>query len=340
MFDANSRISSKIRTSAAISCKLLGVVAGFAMLQGCAVVGDVLPPALNLPARATDMTVLEHGDKLTISFKLPSTTTEGMLIRHPPEIDLRIGPAPGNPADANGWASKATRIPAPRDPHAEIPVTPWVNRKVAVSVRLLNERGKDAGWSPLVMVTVVPPLEPPKDLQAASQPSGVHLKWNSPAPKFRVFRHLASGPGFEQIATPEKPEYDDAVAFGAEYSYYVQALAPAGDGMAESDNSATIAFTPRDVFPPDAPKGLNFILGGKTIELTWSRNAESDLRGYRVYRAFENNTFERITPQPQESTSYSDRNIEAGKRYRYAISAVDLAGNESKLSEPVVVVAP
>ena len=68
---------------------------------------------------------------------------------------------------------------------------------------------------------------------AESQPAGVHLKWNSPAPKFRVFRHLATGPGFEQVATPEKPEFDDAVEFGKEYSYYVQALAPAGDGTAE-----------------------------------------------------------------------------------------------------------
>jgi len=63
------------------------------------------------------------------------------------------------------------------------------------------------------------------------------------------------------------------------------------------------------------------------------------IEGYRVYRAFENNTFEHIT-EPQDSTSFSDRNIESGKRYRYAVSAVDLSGNESKLSEPVAVTAP
>jgi len=288
--------------------------------------------------RATDMTAIEHAKVITVAFKLPATTTEGTLIRHKPEIDLRIGPAPENPLDDKTWAAHAVRIPT-GDPHADMPVAPWVNQKVAISVRLLNEHGKDAGWSPLVILTVVSPVATPENLVASSQPSGVHLKWISPAPKFRVFRHLATGPGFEQIATPEKPEYDDAVDLGKEYSYYVQALAPAGDGTAESDNSATISFTPKDEFPPAAPVGLQFILGGKTIELTWTRNTEPDLAGYQVYRAFENNAYERIK-DTQESTSYSDRNIEPGRHYRYAVTAVDRAGNESPKSEPVTVTAP
>ncbi len=115
----------------------------------------------------------------------------------------------------------------------------------------------------------------------------------------------------------------------------MQALAPAGDGTAESEDSATVSITPKDEFPPAPPTGLNFILGGKTIELTWTRNTETDLKGYRVYRAFENNNFERITTDTQDSTSYSDRNLESGKRYRYAVTAIDTAGNESKMSEPV-----
>ena len=334
MFDANSRKLSRIRTSAVTFCSAVALL----VLQGCGVVGDVLPPTVNLPVPATEMTVLQHADRLEIAFKLPSLTTEGMLIRHPPEIDLRIGPAPENPNDTTGWAARATRIPA-KDPHAIAPVGPWANQRVAVAVRLLNDRGKDAGWSPLVIVNVVPPVPTPQDLVATSQPAGVHLKWTSTAPKFRVFRHQVAGPGYEQVATPEKPEYDDNVDMGKPYTYYVQALAPAGDGTAESDNSAPITFTPKDEFAPAVPTGLNFILGGKTIELTWSRNTEADLKGYRIYRAFENNPMERVG-DTQDSTSYSDRNIAAGKQYRYAITAIDLSGNESKMSEPVMVTAP
>jgi hypothetical protein len=308
------------------------------LLGGCGVVGDVLPPTLNLPSHATDVTVQEHGDKIGISFKMPTTTTEGQLIRRPPEIDLRIGPAPENLNDVGRWAAHAKRVPA-TDPHADVPAGQWVNQKVAVGVRLLNDRGKDAGWSPLVVVTVVPPVATPANVEAKSQPAGVHLQWKSTAAKFRVFRHQQAGPGFEQVATPEKPEYDDAVDFGKEYQYYVQALAPAGDGTAQSDDSATVKITPKDEFPPAAPTGLQYILGGKTIELTWRRNTEGDLKGYRVYRAFENNPFERIG-DTQDSTSYSDKNIEPGKHYRYAVTAIDLAGNESEKSGAVMVTAP
>jgi hypothetical protein len=338
MFDANSRILSRIRTSAGIFCSAAALLPLCMLLAGCGVVGDVLPPTLNLPAQATDVTVQEHGDKIGVGFKMPTMTTEGQLIRHPPEIDLRIGPAPEDPKNTNAWATHAKRIPAP-DPHAEIPVAAWVNQKVAISVRLLNDHGKDAGWSPLVLLNVVPPIPTPTDVVIKSQPAGVHLEWKSTVSKFRVFRHQPAGPGFEQVATPEKPEYDDPVDFGKEYSYYVQALAPAGDGTAESADSQTVSIVPKDEFPPAAPTGLNFIPGGKTIELTWRRNTESDLKGYRVYRAFENNPFERIT-DTQESTSYSDRNIEPGKHYRYAVTAIDLAGNESAKSEPITVTAP
>src|SRR5580704_7690460 len=144
MFDASSRILSKIRTSAAIFCSTL-------FLAGCGVVGDILPPALNLPMRATDMTAVEHANVIMVTFKLPATTTEGMLIRQNPEIDLRIGPAPADPNDDKGWAAHATRIPT-TEPQASTLAAPWVNQKVAISVRLLNEHGKDAGWAPLVIL--------------------------------------------------------------------------------------------------------------------------------------------------------------------------------------------
>lgn len=308
-------------------------------LQSCGYTGDILPPALNLPARATDMVAQEHAGNIVVGFVIPRMTTEGLLLRHPPQIDFRIGPAPADPNDVNGWAARATRIPSTGTGHLETPVAPWINQTVAMSVRLLNNRGKDAGWSPLVRLSVVPPLAPPSNLAAEPQPAGVRIKWNSPAPKFRVMRHGPDAPNFTQIATADKPEYDDPVEFGKEYTYTVQAFAPTGDGTAESDLSAPVTIVPKDIFPPAAPVGLTFILGGKTVELTWTRNTEPDLAGYRIYRSFENNPFDRIK-ETQESTSYSDRNIEPGKHYRYAVSAVDRSGNESKLSEPVTVTAP
>ena len=38
--------------------------------------------------------------------------------------------------------------------------------------------------------------------------------------------------------------------------------------------------------------------------------------------------------------AYSDRKVEAGKTYRYQISAIDQSGNESARSQPVTVTIP
>jgi hypothetical protein len=338
MFDASLRKLSKTRISAATFCKS-GIVLSALLLGACGYVSDIMPPALNLPSKAADVTAVEHGAVIAIGFEMPKLTTEGARIRHQPRIDLRIGPAPANLYDIKTWLEHAKEVPV-TGAQIEIPVAAWVNQKVAIGLRLQNDRGKDAGWAePLVAVTVIPPLDVPKNLAAASQPEGVSLHWTSTAPRFRVFRRGPDTVGFSQIATPDKPSYDDPVGFDKEYSYYVQAIAPAGEGTAESDHSAPVVITPKDTFPPASPTGLAYILGGKTIELSWAHSTESDLAGYRVYRAFENNAFERVTGT-RESTSYSDHNIEPGKHYRYAVTAIDRAGNESKLSEPITVTAP
>ena len=49
--------------------------------------------------------------------------------------------------------------------------------------------------------------------------------------------------------------------------------------------------TPRDVFPPAAPVGLEAAIvpatpqGAAYVELSWAISPEPDLAGYRVYRS-------------------------------------------------------
>ena len=69
------------------------------------------------------------------------------------------------------------------------------------------------------------------------------------------------------------------------------------------------------------------------MELAWTRNTEKDFRGYNVYRSTDGGPFEKIAdliPAP----TFSDSKIEAGKKYRYEVSAVDVKGNESAHSTP------
>jgi fibronectin type 3 domain-containing protein len=94
-----------------------------------------------------------------------------------------------------------------------------------------------------------------------------------------------------------------------------------------------------DTFPPAAPAGLAAVPSTASIELVWERNTEPNVIGYRIYRALGNGAFERLA-DAQELPTYSDHKIEAGKTYRYAVSAVKSNKVESKLSDPVEVTLP
>src|SRR5262249_40891008 len=99
------------------------------------------------------------------------------------------------------------------------------------------------------------------------------------------------------------------------------------------------SVTPIDKFAPAVPKGLNAIIATEGVELVWDRNTESDLAGYRLYRALGDGKFEKIA-DVSDTPSYSDRKLESGKRYRYAVSSVDRLNNESAQSQPVEITAP
>ena len=137
------------------------------------------------------------------------------------------------------------------------------------------------------------------------------------------------------------PEWTDSgTEFGKRYTYLVQSIVTVGDRkQAESDLSDEATIVPRDIFPPAAPKGVQASIAPNSIELNWERNTEEDLNGYRVYRAEGNGAMEKVG-DVSVVPSYSDRKVEHGKTYRYAISAIDQAGNESPRSAPVDVAMP
>jgi fibronectin type 3 domain-containing protein len=104
--------------------------------------------------------------------------------------------------------------------------------------------------------------------------------------------------------------------------------------VAESDLSEEAVIKPVDTFPPAAPAGLHATIGPASIELSWDPNGESDVAGYRVYRSAGGGAFGKIA-DVGIAPSYSDRTVKKDTAYRYQVSAVDRAGNESTRSESV-----
>ncbi len=313
-------------------------------LTSCGYIGEPLPPLMNIPARVTDLAAVQRGAKIIVQFTAPKLTTEGVVLKHDGQLDARIGPKPAGAFDGAAWSAGAKPAgEAVMDngrARYEIPVSDWIGKEVAIAVRTVAVNGRDAGWSNPVTLTVVAPPERPAELRAEAVPEGVHLTWQAAGKDFVILRRAPGAESFVIAAHSDKPEWTDTGAeFGKTCSYIVQSVTKAGQSEAQSDLSDEVQITPKDTFPPAAPAGLTAVPSTASIELVWERNTEPGIAGYRVYRALGGGPLEKLTDS-QELPSYSDRKIEPGKTYRYAVTAVKTNGVESKLSGAVEATAP
>ncbi len=304
-------------------------------LSGCGYVGDPLPPLANVPGHIGDVAAIQRGARIIVHFTPPAFTTEQIAIKTPLRLDLRIGAAVA-PFTPEGWAEKARAIPAPAIhgglAEYEIPVADWAGKDITIAARAIGANGKDSGWSNFVNLTIVPTPPAPAGVRADAVPDGVKLSWQGEPGEFHILRRAGEEKSFTAAATVKQNEWiDRAAETGTPYTYLVQRIVPAGERVAESELSAPISITPRDTFPPAAPTGLRAIAAAQSIELTWEANTEPDLAGYRIYRAVGDGPFEKLADISQ-LPAYSDRAVEAGKTYRYQLTARDQAGNESPRS--------
>jgi hypothetical protein len=114
--------------------------------------------------------------------------------------------------------------------------------------------------------------------------------------------------------------FSDALEFERERCYSVRAIR---SGV-ESDASARLCVRPVDVYPPPAPAAPEAVAGEGVISLIWEPSSAIDLGGYLVLRGEPGDaTLLALTPHPIAEASYRDTTVVAGRRYAYAIVAVD-----------------
>jgi fibronectin type 3 domain-containing protein len=271
-----------------------------------------------LPTPVSDLAAVERGDKIIVQFTVPSRTTEALLLREKPKLVVYV-------------ADVAKEI-EPQDAlaHVELDARPFYGKDVKVGVKALNDHDRDAGFSNMVTLHVVPALVQPANLKADAVAAGVAVSWDSPGKSFVIFRQGPGEPGLTKLDTADhSPFIDKTIEYGKEYRYAVQSVtADAQSEIAEMPK----AFTPIDRFAPAAPQALAAVVGTQSVELVWDRATESDLAGYRIYRDAGSGQFERIG-ESHDAPSFSDKTVEKNKRYRYAVTAYDKSGNESALSE-------
>jgi len=318
-----------------------------AILSGCGYRGAVLPPSPELPNPVADLVVIERGDRLAITFTTTPRTTDSLAIKRFSEIDLRIGPAVA-PFDFERWADAARRYelqpppagdpddPKPQSMSDSIPVSEWVGQHIVIAVRTaIKKTDHYSQWSNVERLEIVPPLEA-VTVQSEPEADGYKLTWAEERLNlnYEIFRRGPNEKAPSQIGTAEKSEYVDTTSqWDTPYSYTVVAQ----QGSAESLPSKPVSVNHADTFAPAVPGNVAALATPASIEVSWQRDTEADLKGYYVYRSVNGAPFVRLG-DPITLPNYSDHSVEHGKTYRYAVSAMDQKGNESEKSTPVEVV--
>lgn len=229
--------------------------------------------------------------------------------------------------------------------------------------------------SNLALLRAYPPPEPIRDAAAIVTHDAITLRWPPPqkttngenvAPiaTYRVYRmeeeKTEAAPGttagsaaesnaeaFKLIGEPLAPSFNDSqFEFGKTYVYAIRSVAQNGADLVESANSNLVTVTPKNVFPPSAPQGLEAVYVpaeagiSAHIELSWDINVETGISGYNVYRSEGGGAPQRLNPEPLLTPAFRDMSSVPGRPYTYTVTAVDKAGNESAASSPASAQVP
>lgn len=318
-----------------------------ALLAGCGYIGPVVPPSPEIPNPVTDLSVSEIGDNLSIKFTTPARTTDNLAMKKLSAVDLRIG-VPPEPFNAEAWAQSAKPIsvplPAPAAQESGVPLPfditvaakDWIGKHVVVLVRTASKKTESA-WSNPVSLNVIEPLPRP-DVKVTPTRAGYRLSWSAEGSgvEYRIFR---ASPGDKTPVEIGSTSSDDFVDHSSQWNTLYTYTVVAHQGSAESLPSQPQEATSADIFPPSAPTDLTAAASANAVEVAWQRSPESDVKGYYVYRSTDGGPFDKqggLVPLP----AYTDTNVEHGKTYRYEVSAVSAAGNESEKSAAAETVFP
>lgn len=346
-----------------------------ATLGGCGKKGAIVAPERRLPSPPTDVRASVEERAIVVSWSNPRTRADNSRLRDLALVRLfRREEAPGaepKPAMLSGdrvvgYDEIARVVLDGGQPPAGVKVQ-------GGTVSVTDEKGLGFGHRYIYVVTAEdtigrssPPSQrlvvdllagpvAPAGLSAEAGDKEVRLKWDAPgsfldgSPATGELRYLvlrAAGDGALAPVTPAPiaaTTYTDT-GLGNEtaYHYAVQAVRVDAAGSARGPASAAVAATPLDTTPPSAPTGLVAIPVSGSVRLAWTASPEEDVALYAVYRAEGTGAFIRVGTTQAITTVYTDRDVQSGGTYRYAVTALDRArkANESPRSTEVSVTLP
>jgi hypothetical protein len=337
-----------------------------ALLAGCASPGVPLPPSLELARPVNDLRAGRKGDKVHLTWTIPTQTTDHQNLRHGgiAEVCRAIGTAVktcGTPVARIPFQAGSRKANANKNLGSYTDQLPLAGQVPPTShfvyaLSILNPYGRSAGPSNQVQVPAAPTLQPPSEFRAQLTADGVQLSWSpATAPQipglrfvYRIFRREQGSTkdmiaGEVPVSVQEFPTLlDHSFEWEKTYDYRLTVITivvepNGGEQQVEGEDTPTVRVVAHDVFPPATPSGLQAVFSGPGqkpfIDLVWTPNAEPDLAGYNVYRREEGGEPTKLNSDLIKSPAFRDNEVAPGHKYVYSVSAVDMRGNESPRSE-------
>lgn len=212
-------------------------------------------------------------------------------------------------------------------------------------VKAKDSAGNVSGFSTVISAATLADSQsptPPVIWAQATSTSKVKLTWSGSTDNvgvsgYDIYRAKTTTGTFSKISTVTNSPYnDDSISRDTIYRYYIVAKDLAGNSSSQS-NTVTVK-TNGDTQSPSQPANLTAAVKDSETEITLSWYSSSDnlaVKGYKIYRAVENDDFKWITTTT--TNSYNDTGLSRNKDYRYYIKSYDEAGNESAASNTAAV---
>lgn len=220
---------------------------------------------------------------------------------------------------------------------------------LAYAVVSLRRGGERSPLSNVVSVSPDVPPGAPTILRVTPEEGRICIEWQPPETDllgrpsavggYRVYRRTLPD---EEYVAPLSAEpiagttfVDTTAPYGGSHLYTVRATLPMKPKV-EGIPALEAGVDYRDVFPPPTPSRIDALSEGNAVRLVWEPVVAADLAGYVVFRAEGEGAAVRLTEKPISDTFFTDTSVQPGRRYRYTVVAVDLAGNSSAPSPEAV----
>jgi len=218
-----------------------------------------------------------------------------------------------------------------------------------------NNGGAD--WKIIVSPADTNPPPAPQRLTPTAKNQAIDLSWEQVTgvslAGYNIYEWNVAGSTYVKLAslvtwttgytvTVSTPSGNPLVN-GTTYTYAVTSQKSTGLNV-ESAYSSPVTTAPvaTDNIPPQTPEGIVGWGGVEKVNLSWTKNLETDLASYRIYRStyscpFGEKTFVASILPP--GTTHQDTGLTGGCTYYYQLTSMDNNINESPAASELAVVA-